>query len=154
MNALHKITGIVAFTFLFVPVGFSQVDYHWDQHGIGFMAPDDFMEETNNYEEFSAHNDNVYLSIIPWQDEYIDHDHLASALLEITLEMNYDELTDADEMFLDYFEGYYVQGVKDGTNAFIAALLDTESSTNMILVIAFNDGYVDEAASILMSIYA
>ncbi len=145
---------VLVASFLLLGNAFAQEDYTWDHHGIGFSAPSNFVTETNNSSEFSADNGSVFLYLLPWQDASINDDNLADATIEVALEMEYDQLTDADELSIQDFEGYYVEGEKDGMNAFVACLLDTESPTNVIVVILYSDGHVDDAAGILTSLYA
>ena len=132
----------------------AQTEWHWDTHGIAFNAPENFRITKNDASEFEANNSNIYLSIIPWQDGEVSEGNMAEMILGIAKEMKYDNLHDADKLAVSDFSGYFVEGSKDGANAFIACLIDTESSTNMIVIITYNDGFVDPAADILASFHA
>lgn len=140
--------------FLFLTPLTAQVEMVWDTHGLGFKVPRGFVIETNNAEEFSASNDDIWLTIAPFQNENVDEDDLADAVVDMAKEMDYDLVTDADALELHDFVGYYVRGVKDGVSAIVMALLDTESSTNLIVVIAYSDDWEDEALMIANSFYA
>jgi len=132
----------------------AQVDMVWDTHGAGFKVPRGFVIETNNEEEFSAGNDNLYLTITPIQDETVNEDDLADAVGIMAKELDYDLITDGDAVEMDDFLGYYVRGVKDGVSAIVMALLDTESSTNLLVVVVYAGGFEDEALMIVNSFYA
>ena len=132
----------------------AQTEMRWDTHGVGFTVPDNFKVTTNNAEEYTAGNDNLILSIAPIQDENIEKEHLSEAVLAMATEMHYDALQEADEINIDDFTGYYIKGKKDGVNAVVMALLDKNSSTNLLVVIAYDDNYFDEAVAIASSFVA
>ncbi len=134
--------------------GFTQTDMIWDTHGVGFSVPRNFKIETNNAEEFTAGNDNLFLSILPIQDKTITEDELADAVVEMAEGLDYDRIQEGDAIDIDDFTGYYVKGRKDGANAILMALLDKESSTNLLIVIVYADGYEDAAVDIAASFYA
>ncbi|MCC7506165.1 MAG: hypothetical protein IT259_12730 [Saprospiraceae bacterium] len=135
-------------------VSAQMIDYHWDTHGVGFSIPRDFTITTNNSEEFSAENGSMALSILPFQDENVTKDNLAEAVVAMAVELEYDSVEAADEADVDDFTGYYVKGTKDGVNALIVALLDRESSTNLLVVIAYENGKESKAIEIANSFYA
>ncbi len=143
-------------TFLFAVVFtlFSQTDMVWDTHGVGFSVPKNFKIETNTGEEFSAGNDNLYLSIFPIQDKTITEDDLADVVVDMAEGLDYDRIQEGDAIDIDDFTGYYVKGRKDGANAVLMALLDKESSTNLLVVIVYADGYEDAAIDMAASFYA
>lgn len=132
----------------------AQTDMIWDTHGVGFTVPDDFEIETNNADEFTADNGALFLSILPIQDKTITADDLADAVDEMAAELDYDRIQEGDAIDIDDFTGYYIKGRKDGTNAVLMALLDKESSTNLLVVIVYADGQEDEAIDIASSFYA
>lgn len=134
--------------------GFTQTDMIWDTHGVGFSVPRNFQIETNNADEFTAGNDNLFLSILPIQDKTITEDELADAVVEMAEGLDYDRIQEGDAIDIDDFTGYYVKGRKDGANAILMALLDKESSTNLLIVIVYADGYEDAAVDIAASFYA
>ena len=76
-----KILSTTLFALLLFSASVSaQVDMTWDTHGVGFKVPRGFVIETNNAEEFSAGNDNVFVTIAPIQDENITDDALAAVV--------------------------------------------------------------------------
>lgn len=142
---------LAAFT---LPVHAQMVDWHWDTHGVAFQAPSSFKITTNNAEEFSAENDKIALSIIPVQDENITEDHLSEAVTAMAKELNYDVITKAAKAEVDDFVGSYIVGKKEGVNALVMALLDTESSTNLLVVIIYANGMEKQAEEIANSFEA
>lgn len=149
-----KVILLALCSFLLTNYNYAQTDMIWDTHGVGFIVPDDFEIETNNAEEFTADNGNLFLSIIPFQDETVTTDDLADVVNEFAAELKYDRIHEGDEIDIDDFTGYYIKGRKDGANAVLLALLDKESSTNLLVVIVYVDGYEDEAVEIAASFYA
>ena len=142
---------------LFALVTFSihvQTDMVWDAYGVGFSVPKDFVEETNNREEFTAGNENIFLTIMPLADESITDDDLADAVVLMAEEMEYDRIQEGDNIDIDDFTGYYVKGKKDGVNAVLLALLDKESDTNLFVAIVYTNGYEDAAVEMAASFYA
>ena len=132
----------------------AQTDMEWDTHGVGFSVPKNFKIETNNADEFTAGNDELFLSILPIQDKTLTKDDLADAVVEMAEGLNYDRIQEGDEIDVDDFTGYYIKGRKDGVNAVFMALLDKESSTNLLVVIVYADDYEDDAVAIASSFYA
>lgn len=126
----------------------------WDTHGVGFTVPDDFKIDTNNGDEFTAGNDHLLLSIMPIQDETVTEDNLADAVVEMATAMDYDVVNEADAIDIDDFTGYYVQGTLDEAHVVVMALLDKKSSTNLLVVIAYDNGYENAAIKIAGSFYA
>ncbi len=131
-----------------------ETEMQWNEHGIGFKVPSNFKIDTNNAEQFAASNDNLVLVVSPIQDEQIEEKDLATAVLAMAKELEYDGLTAADEVEVDDFVGYYIEGKKDGANAIVMALLDKESSTNMLLILIYTDETRDQAIKIVNSFYA
>ncbi len=132
----------------------AQTDMEWDTYGVGFTVPNNFKIEANNAEEFTAGNDVLFVSILPILDEYITKDDLADAVDEFAKSLKYDRVQEGDEIDIDDFTGYYIKGRKDGANAVLLALLDKESSTNLLVVIVYADGYEDDAVDIASSFFA
>ena len=79
---------------------------------------------------------------------------MADAVVEMAEGLDYDRIQEGDAIDIDDFTGYYVKGRKDGANAILMALLDKESSTNLLIVIVYADGYEDAAVDIAASFYA
>lgn len=145
---------LVAFT-LTLGTTFAQQDWQWAQHGVGFNAPANLRITTNNASEFTAEGSDLVLSIYVEQNGEVTEDQLAEALVAAAEEMKYDEITAADELEIDDFKGYFVEGTKDGIGAFIITLLDKKSSTNLVVVIAYtSDSGREKAIKIGDSFYA
>ncbi len=132
----------------------AQTEMIWDTHGVGFTVPKNFAIEINNAEEFTAGNDNLFLSILPIQDETITTDDLSDVVMDMAKELKYDRIQEGESIDIDDFTGYYIKGIKDGANAVMMALLDKESSTNLLVVIVYADGYEDAAVEMAASFYA
>ena len=136
-------------------VGSAQKDWQWKQHGVGFSAPANLRITTNNASEFTAEGSDLILSIYVQQDGEVNEDELAEALVAAATEFEYDEITDVDELEIDDFTGYYVEGTKDGVGALIITLLDKKSATNLVIVLAYStDAARDKAIDIADSFYA
>ncbi len=133
---------------------YAQQEMRWDTHGVGFSVPTNFKIETNNAEEYTASNDELFLSIIPIQDENLTEDHLAEAVVAMAEELEYDVVDVADEATMQDMTGYYVIGKKDGVNALVMALMDTESSTNLLVVIVYADRQERAALKVANSFFA
>ncbi len=145
---------LVAFT-LTLGTAFAQQDWQWAQHGVGFNAPANLRITTNNASEFTAEGSDLVLSIYVEQDGEVTEDQLAEALVAAAEEMKYDEITAVDELEIDDFKGYFVEGTKDGIGAFIITLLDKKSSTNLVVVIVYtSDSGREKAIKIGDSFYA
>ena len=129
-------------------------DMHWDTHGVGFKVPSDVRITTNNAEEFTAENANVFLSIFPVQDGELDKEHMAEATIEMAKGLGYSTVEEGDEIDIDDFTGYYIKGTKEGVNALLMALLDKKSSTNLLVVIVYNNGFEQQAVAVAASFYA
>lgn len=132
----------------------AQTEMRWEMHGVGFTVPSDFKVSENNAEEYTASNDNLFLTIVPIQDEELSEENLAEAVLAMAKEMEYDALDEVDEIEIHDFTGYYIRGRKDGANAVVMALLDKLSSTNLLVVIVYADGHFEDAVDLAKSFVA
>ncbi|MBN8684742.1 MAG: hypothetical protein J0L99_18975 [Chitinophagales bacterium] len=141
MKKSFKMALFVALSLL-VNTAFAQQDWRWDTHGVGFSAPSNLRVTTNNASEFVAEGRDLVLSIYAEQDGEVSEETLAEALVAAAEELEYDNITAADELSIDDFVGYFVEGTKDGVGALIITLLDKKSSTNLVVVMA----YTTEAA--------
>lgn len=129
-------------------------DMHWDTHGVGFKVPASFKETANNADEYTASNNNLSLTIVPIQDGKLDKEHMAEATLEMAKSLGYDTIEVADKAEIDDFVGYFIKGTKDGVHAIVMAMLDTKSTTNLLVIIIYADGFEDEAVEMADSFYA
>ncbi|MBK6994175.1 MAG: hypothetical protein IPH31_04360 [Lewinellaceae bacterium] len=132
----------------------AQTEMRWDTHGIGFTVPSDFKVSTNNKEVYTAENEHLILSISPIQDEEISKENLEDAVLAMATAMEYESLDEADEININDFTGYYIKGTRDDMYAVVMALMDKKSSTNLLVVIAYDNDRFEEAVAIAKSFFA
>lgn len=125
----------------------------WDDFGLGFSLPRGMKITENDGDTFSAESEELYLTILPIADETITENDLADAVVAMATEMEYDDLTDADDLELNDLYGFYVEGSKDGARAFVIAMMDTMSSTNYLAVIVFTPESRDRAIKLARSFY-
>lgn len=140
---------------VFVSFGlYAQTDMVWDDYGLGFTLPKGLTITENDGDTFSAEGNDLYLTILPIRDRTITEDDLADAVIAMATEMDYDDLTDADDLELNDLYGYYVEGEKDGAHAFVIAMMDTQSSTNYLAVVVFTPARREQAIRLARSFYA
>jgi hypothetical protein len=135
--------------------GFGQQEYTWDEYGISFSLADDFRENVNNIDEFSATGDGMELSIIPFKDETIDDSDITAYTMGIAASMKFERIDDISVIEFNGFQGGYAEGVSDGVKVFIMGLIDPDSETNFFIIITFLDNdknAIDEAVNICTSI--
>lgn len=144
--------------FVFITLNFtafSQQEYTWDEYGISFTLADDFQEQVNNGEEFSASGDGMELTILPFKDESVAHADITSYTLSIASSMNFERIDDVSVIEFNGFKGGYAEGVSEGVKLFIMGLMDPDSDTNFFVIIAFTDKdkyAIEEAINICKSI--
>lgn len=146
---------VLAISMLCIGQVSAQQYYEWDEYGISFTLADDFVEERNDGEEFSAQGDGMSMSIFPFKDASIDDSDIAAYVIDIASSLDLEEVDDVDLIKLNYFKGGYVEGYKDGARIFLLGMIDPNSETNFFVVITFADddqNAVDEAISIVSSI--
>lgn len=132
-----------------------QQNYTWDEYGLKFTLADDFVEERNDAEEFSAAGDGMYFSIFPFKDETIDESDITSYTIQIAASLNLQEVDDVDILNINKFKGGYVEGYLDGVKVFLMGLIDPNSDTNFFVLITFLDQdnvATDEAVRMVKSI--
>ncbi len=132
----------------------AQVDMIWDDYGLGFTLPRGMAITENDGDTFSAESEDLYLTILPIHDQTITEADLADAVIAMATEMEYDDLTDADDLELNDLYGYYVEGRKDGALAFVIALMDTQSANNYLGVIVFTPERREQAIRLARSFFA
>jgi hypothetical protein len=146
---------LTAFALILIQqAAFAQTEMRWDTHGVGFTVPSNFKVSANNAEEYTAENDNLVLSIAPIQDENLTKENMAEVVLAMAEEMKYDAVDEGEEVNIHDFTGYFIKGRKDGVNAVVMALLDKESSTNLVVVIVYAEESFDDAVAIINSFVA
>jgi hypothetical protein len=132
----------------------AQEEWVWDEYGLAFTLAKGMKVTQNDGETFSAERGNLFLTMTPIVDSDISERDLARAVIAMAVEMEYDDIEDADELELNDLVGYYVEGTKDGAGAFVIALLDKESASNYLVIIVFDDDSRDEAMEMALSLYA
>ena len=154
MKVSKKILSIFVLAFVAMSTNLmAQTEMVWDFHGIGFTVPDDFQIEANNQNNFSAGNDAIHLSLQPWQDVTVTEDQLADAIVDVAAQMGYDNLHALAEVNSRGLVGYALLATIDGVNSVVAMFLDPETSTNLIVSVAFADGWENVADDICESIH-
>lgn len=146
---------ISLFCFLCISSVQAQQNYVWEEYGISFTLADDFVEEHNDINEFSAAGDGMFLSIIPFKDASIDDSDITVYTVQIAASLGLEEIDDVDVLELNYFQGGYVEGYKDGAKIFLLGMIDPDSDTNYFVVITFQDEdeeAIKEAINIVTSI--
>ena len=127
------LVGLGAFA-LMSSAAVAQDTYVWEDYGIGFTVATDMIVDGSDMDAFTAVSSDglISISLSPWADgDYIE---------------------------IDTFNGYYLVVAPSQSDApdfmLIALLLDTESDTNLVAAIGFEDGLEDEAIAILSSLYS
>ncbi len=149
------------FFLLFAMVAFmqnltSQQNYTWDEYGLSFSLADDFKEEVNNAEEFSANGDGMNMAIIPFKDADFDDEDITAFTLAIAASLDLGRVDDVNTIDINGFKGGYAEGEKDGAKIFIMGLIDPDSDTNFFVLITFLDqdeNATQEAINICQSIH-
>jgi hypothetical protein len=137
-----------------LPVAQAQTDMVWDDYGLGFTLPRGMRVIENDGEVFSAESDDLHLTIMPYADPTLTPDDMADFVVAMANELDYDRLTDADELALNDLYGYYLEGVKDGVKAVLIALMDEHSASNYIVVIVYTREARNKAIRLAQSFYA
>lgn len=132
----------------------AQTDMIWDAYGLGFTLPSGMAITANDGEVFSAERHDLWLTIVPVPDRHVGPEELADAVVEMADALEYDSLTDADEIALQDLYGYYVEGRKDGAMAVVMALMDVESHGNFLVVIVYTGASRNRAIGLAQSFYA
>jgi len=134
----------------------AQQNYTWSEYGLSFSLADDFKEEVNNAEEFSAAGDGMNMAIIPFKDADFDDADITAFTLAIAASMDLGRIDDVNVIDINGFQGGYAEGEKDGAKIFIMGLIDPDSETNFFVLITFMDqdaNATQEAINICQSIH-
>lgn len=140
----------------------AQDTYVWEEYGIGFSVASDMVVDDSDPESFTAttSEDEISINITPWSDDSVDEDNLGEAALEMATELYLfdDSEVDGDYIEIDTFNGFYLIVAPSELDApdfmIIALMLDTESDTNFVVAIGFEDGNDDEAIDVLNSFFS
>lgn len=137
MRKLFNASLLIVFSLVCNSV-FAQQDWRWETHGVGFNAPANLHITANNEQEFTAEANDLVLSIYVEENGEVTEEALAEALVAAAREMEYDNISAVAELEIHDFKGYLVEGTRDGIGALIITLLDTQSSTNLVVVLAYS----------------
>lgn len=132
----------------------AQTEMVWDSYGLGFTLTKGMRITQNDGETFTAEKADLFLTIVPVKNREVTEEHLAEAVIEMAVEMNYETIADADELELNDLYGYYVEGTSDGASAFVVALMDVESANNYLAVVVFTPKTRDAAIDLIVSFFA
>ncbi len=135
----------------------AQSAFQWDAYGVGFEVTDDFEVITNNSEEFAAISSDelIEIQILPFADPDVDEDDLDEMVLDYLVEIVGDvDDFEADDLEIDSYIGSYVVAAAEDQMILAAFMLDTDSDTNIIVQLLFEEGNEDEAIEILSSFYS
>lgn len=134
----------------------AQQNYTWSEYGLSFSLADDFKEDVNNAEEFSATGDGMNMAIIPFKDADFDDTDIAAFTIAIAASMDLGRVDDVNVIDINGFQGGYAEGEKDGAKIFLMGLIDPDSDTNFFVIITFLDqdeNATQEAINICQSIH-
>lgn len=145
---------VLSFTLTFSSL-ISQQEYTWDEYNLAFTLADDFEEDVNNAEEFSAYGEGMGLSIFPFNDDSINEDDITTYTMSIAASLELSELHDISVIELNGFKGGYAEGELDGVRVFLMGLIDPDSESNFFVLIGFDnydESALDEAVNICQSL--
>lgn len=132
----------------------AQTDMQWDSWGLAFTLPNGMQVVENDGEIFSAESDDLFVSILPVADSWAGEEELAEAVLTMMESLEFDRVTDADEMEMNDLYGYYIEGKKNNLRVVVMALMDRESDRNFLVNLIFKPAARDKAIRLARSLYA
>ena len=146
----------LVFSVMFIQTNFAQQNYTWSEYGLSFSLADDFKEEVNNAEEFSASGDGMNMAILPFKDGDFDDSDITAFTIAIAASLDLGRVDDVNFIDINGFQGGYAEGEKDGAKIFVMGLIDPNSDTNFFVLITFLDqdeNATQEAINICQSIH-
>ena len=135
--------------------GFAQQEYTWEEYGISFSLADDFIEITNNADEFSASGDGMEISILPFKDDSVDNSDITAYTMGVAASMDFERIDDIDVIEFNGFHAAYAEGVLEDVKVFFMGVIDPDTSTNFFIIITFLDNdenAINEAVNICSGI--
>jgi hypothetical protein len=129
--------------------------YYWEQYNIEITVPRDFKILKNTSNEFELEGDGMEMYMYIWNQKKIAIDDMDEATVTAAKELKLQEIDEEESFKNGDFEGYYVEGFKDGDRVMIAGVIDMNSRTNFFIVLTFDDKDAEaekEALKILESI--
>ena len=138
-NYFSTVVLAIALSFGF-NVAQAQQDYTWDAYKISVTLPSDFKVSKNTSTEFDAAGVGMELSMDVFADKHITLVDMKDATVEYINELKLDHIDEVHSINSGDFQGKYVLGAK-GKDAFmVAGLIVPHSTTNLWVIITFNDG--------------
>lgn len=138
-----------------IPTALSaQTQMVWDDWGLGFTLAPGMRIVENNGEVFTAEREDLHLSITPVEDAWAYEEDLANAVLIMMEAMEFERITDADEMQLNDLYGYFIEGQSQGVQAVVMALMDTASHRNFLVTMVYLPESRNQAINLFKSMYA
>jgi len=118
--------------------------YYWDDYNIEITVPRDFKVTKDTKNEFEMAGEGMELYMYIWNQKKISADDMDEATISVAKELKLQEIDEEEQFKNGDFEGYYVEGFKDGERVMLAGVIDVQSRTNFFIIITFNDN--DEVA--------
>jgi hypothetical protein len=135
---MKKTLCTLVFTFIFLASASAQKTYVWKTYNIQVTVPNDFRVKVNTDKEFDMKGDGMELSMLI-HEENVAIEDLDDAAIAGAKAMKLQELDAAHQVKINEFEGYYVEGFKDGDRIIFACLGNPNSHTNFFIAITFDD---------------
>ncbi len=129
--------------------------YFWEQYSIEITVPNDFKVVKNTANEFELEGDGMEMYMYIWNQKKLTIDDMDEATITTAKELKLQEIDEEEAFKNGDFEGYYVEGFKDGDRVMLAGVIDIQSRTNFFIVLTFDDKDAEaekEALKILSSI--
>lgn len=128
----------LTFLFIIVATSFAQKTYVWKSYNIQVTVPNDFRVKKNTAQEFDMKGEGMELSIVI-HEENVPIENLDDAAIAGANAMKLQEVDAAHHVNINEFEGFYVEGFKDGYRVMFACLGNPKSHTNFFVAITFDD---------------
>lgn len=135
---MRQLTLSICFIFVLLSAS-AQVTFDWDDQGISFTLPNDFVVVNDGEFEFEAEGDGMEFGLYVFNDDELDADDVADLTFELASSLDLEEVDDAEEIELNGFLGAYVLGYLDGDAIFLLGLMDPDTDTNFYATVTFFD---------------
>ena len=138
-NMIKTIIGCCALTVALALPASAQVTYFWDDFSIQITVPNDFKATKDTGTELEMKGDGMEMLMYIFADKKITSDDIDEATKILAKDMKLGEIDEQQAFKNGDFEGYYVEGFKDGKRVMLAGVVDLTSSTNFFIVLTFGD---------------
>lgn len=125
-------------SFIIFGSALAQKTYVWKSFNIKVTVPNDFRVKKNTAQEFEMKGQGMDLSILIHEEDVAIED-LDEAAIAGANAMDLQEVDAAQHVNINEFEGFYVEGFKEGHRIMFACLGNPKSHTNFFIVITFDD---------------